>query len=116
MSRSLCVGPIQVLLPNPCRILGPDHKEYGLGLVTGLDRDHAEARGKDLGVHNIASALPQVIAPALAAPLVTCPAVRHCSGCRVCSLSSVDSWSTASVPCTDRPSDDPPTPERPSDA
>lgn len=32
---------------------------------------HAEAHGKDLGVLNIAAALPQVLAPVIAAPVVT---------------------------------------------
>jgi MFS family permease len=39
-------------------------------LITQVLPDDA-ARGKDLGVLNIASALPQVLAPAIAAPVVT---------------------------------------------
>jgi MFS family permease len=50
----------------------------GFGVFTSVDfalmtevLPDAAARGKDLGVINIANSLPQVMAPALAAPLVT---------------------------------------------
>jgi MFS family permease len=50
----------------------------GFGVFTSVDfalmtevLPKAVDRGKDLGVINIANALPQVLAPALAAPIVT---------------------------------------------
>ena len=51
----------------------------------------AEDRAKDLGVINIANSMPQVLAPVLAAPLVTCSAATpRCT------------WPWASSPCSVR--------------
>jgi hypothetical protein len=49
----------------------PSAKDRGLGLISPThDCCHGVVVGSHLGVMNIASALPQVLAPVVAAPLV----------------------------------------------
>jgi hypothetical protein len=64
-------------LPRPA--VHPDARHAGLGAVAGRlqggrGRRHEEGpldRGRDLGVINIANSAPQVLAPVIAAPIVT---------------------------------------------
>jgi MFS family permease len=72
-AMTLAVWPVWPVALVAAAVLG-----IGFGAYTSVDfalltqvLPAAVDRGKDLGVLNIASALPQVLAPVLAAPIVT---------------------------------------------